>query len=224
MTRRKRFPYLFVLLAIAALLNVSCGSDDSENGNTPAPSPTAPTTTPTPSTTPPSQSANCATITGHSNLRADNTPFQGLLNTQSYIPVNASLSVNVMYQSAPSADVFTNPVVGTAMLSLSDWSYLFGYAVSAVPSSICVSSKDPVTLQDLPATYYNSDKRVQMILRGTVAYATTSYYGQTQNNQALIEVRIGYACMAYLYQGRISGCVEVFSWRGNRPAMIFISR
>lgn len=213
---------VFLLVAIT---RCGGGDDSSQPPNpTPAPAPNTPYPPQGPIAPPMGgiiPGTNCPTIAGDRNLRQDGSPFLGQLQG------NNSLVMSVMFSQYQNFDTGIQNVVAAGQFTFPDISYMLGSQVSNYNYNICVSSLGFNGSPATQGTFNLQDLSVAMLVRGYVDVPLYSPYGGYPGGypggyyppgsttptmgKETIELAIGngYNCPAYLYQGRIYGCVEV---------------
>ncbi len=210
--KAQRFKFL-TTLSISAVLTVLLATGCGKGNNAPVPAPA-----PLPTTTLPGYGGGvgCASVGGVGSLSSNNQPFYANLRGQ-YGSTNG-LSLNLYWAQQFVADRFSQNIVGTGNFNFTDMQRLSPYPMPAQSSNLCLSSASVGTSGSTPGVFYPGQNQVTLTLRGAMQVPLYSPYGsfpggtyspQVQYGQELVVMRIGQACPAYLYEGRLYGCVEV---------------
>jgi hypothetical protein len=142
-----------------------------------------------------------------------------------------SISLTLGYQGFFNGTSDYQSVIGSALLNLPELAQQtnpYQQSPQQIPTQFCVTSSPANGGQPFPGTYVPSDRSVAIVLYGFIQspiytynpyapYSNTYQQGGGQFTQLPVTVSIGQsidsygysACNAWLYQGRVMGCVQV---------------
>lgn len=163
------------------------------------------------------------------------TPFYGNLSGQNSYSSGNSIQLTLGYQGYPSGASSYQSVLGSALLNLPDLAQASqGYPQQGnqqIPYQFCVTSAPTSGGQPFPGVYAPADRSISLTMYGYVQSPIYQYnpydpygsqqYGGTQFSQTPVTVSVGNSpyggCGAYLYEGRVVGCIEVKLGNNGQP-------
>jgi hypothetical protein len=227
----------FTVCAITALIaTAACGKKEDQQAATPPPAPANPNPAPAPvnpfavgGTVPGTQ---CPMVPGEIPLWKDGA-FYGQFDNGpwgQYGSGSNSLTLSAAFIRYTNAAAPVQNIVAGALLTFPDLVRVMQNAQN-VNTNICVSSANFGQSSPTPGTFNLQDQSVNMVLRGTIPVPLYSPFGgyptggQAPQGQEIIEVSIGQTCRAYLYQGRVVGCIDIrLGMSQNSPQLHYNSR
>lgn len=210
---RSMMQWILGTAAIVILL-AGCGK-----GNPP---PALPAPAPVPQTTPGGPvggglvAGNCAGSAGQYPL--SQTPFYGNLQSGYGYSSGNSIQLTLGAQNYGVSSVIN--VYGSGLLNLPDLAAAFpqqpGMQQQQMPTQFCVSSQPVSGGQPFPGVYSPADRSLAITMYGVVQVPVYTYSpvggyvpGGVQYTQQAVTVTIGSQCGAWIYDGRIYGCVLI---------------
>lgn len=213
------------ILGTAAILILLAGCGKGQ------PPPALPLPAPTPQTTPGGVGGgfapvgNCAGVAGQYPL--SQTPFYGNLYGQSQYGYSSGNSIQLTLGTQGYGLSSTISVFGSALMNLPDLANFFpqqpGFQQQQTPTQFCVSSQPVTGGQPFPGVYSPADRSIAITMYGVIqapvyTYSPVGGYvpGGMQYTQQPVTVTIGSQCGAWIYEGRVYGCVLIQLGNGGQ--------
>jgi hypothetical protein len=205
--------FLIGLATVGLLGIVGCGSN--------AIPPALPA--PAPNGTLAGYAGNCSAISGTTPFQQNNTPYAGNMYPLGNYGTNGdTIALSLFYSGALQSDNYIHNIVGTSQMNMPDLTAMTPYPTPQTQTNFCVSSSTISGNTPTPGVFNSADLSVQLVLQGIISVPLFSGYSaypggfspsssNAAMGQELIQVAIGTSgnCPAYIYQGRIVGCIAV---------------